>query len=89
MEMLRTMLYKGLRQGLQDLSGHPYHTALDFDQLRIAVCKLESEHHTASKSRQATVKAACVPDERLDTIQTLLNQLSDQVVMVNQHYSIN
>lgn len=88
-EMLRTMFYKGLRQDLRDISGHLFHTVLDFDQLRIAVRKLESEHQPAPKSRQATVKAACVPDERFDTIQAQLTQLSDQVVMMNQHYSMN
>lgn len=38
-EMLRTMFYKGLRQDLRDISGHLFYTVLDFDQLRIAVCK--------------------------------------------------
>lgn len=88
-EALRTMFYKGLRQDLRDISGHLFQTFLDFDQLRIAVRKLELEHQPVPKSRQATVKAACVPDERLDTIQDQLTQLSDQVVMMNQHYSMN
>lgn len=35
------------------------------------------------------VKAACVPNERLDTFQAQLYQLSDQVVMINQLYSMN
>lgn len=30
-EMLRTMFYKGLRQDLRDISGHLFHTVLDFD----------------------------------------------------------
>lgn len=54
-EVLRTMFYKGLRQDLRDISGLLFHTVLDFDQLRIAVRKLESEHQPAPKSRQATV----------------------------------
>lgn len=49
------MFYKGLRQDLRDISGLLFHTVLDFDQLRIAVRKLESEHQPAPKSRQATV----------------------------------
>lgn len=41
------MFYKGLRQDLRDISGHLFQTFLDFDQLRIAVRKLELEHQPA------------------------------------------
>ena len=82
-EMLRTMFYKGLRQDLRDISGHLFHTISDFDRLRVAIRRLETEHKPAARPKQVTVKSASA-DDRFDKIQAQLNQLSEQVLMLNQ-----
>lgn len=48
--MLRTMLYKGLRQDVEYISGHLYLSIIDFDELRVEIQKIETEHPVQSRS---------------------------------------
>jgi hypothetical protein len=77
-EMLRMMFHKGLRQELRDIYGHLFQSITDFDNLPVAIRKLEMEHQPVVKSKQPTAKAAQA-DDRFDRIQAQLNQLSEQV----------
>lgn len=86
-DMLRTMFYKGLRQDLKDISGHIFHTTPDFDTLRVAIRKLETDHRpdSSAKPKQPLAKAAqTATDERFGQIQAQLNQLSSQIQQMNQ-----
>lgn len=39
--MLRTMLYKGLRQDVEYISGHLCLSIIDFDELRVEIQKIK------------------------------------------------
>ncbi|VDI05353.1 Hypothetical predicted protein [Mytilus galloprovincialis] len=43
-EMLRSMLWTGLRTSLKDISGHKYDTIKTFDALRVAIRQIEDDH---------------------------------------------
>lgn len=89
-EMLRTMFYKGLRQDLRDITGHIFHTTYDFDKLRVAIRKVETEHQPAVRPKHATVKSATTTsDDRFDQLQAQLNQLSAHVMQLRQPYPQN
>ena len=86
-DMLRTMFYKGLRPDLKDISGHIFQTTLDFDTLRIAIRKLETDHQPdlSVKAKLPLAKAAQdVTDERFNQIQAQLNQITSQIQQMNQ-----
>lgn len=68
------MFYKGLRQDPKDIIGHLYHSITDFDELRVEIRKIETEHpvQSRSKPKPATVKS----DIYLRLIQQVLLILS-------------
>jgi len=68
--MLRTMLWKGLRKDLQDLSGYKYDRIEDFDELRVVLRRIEKQQppsgNTIREPRKSTpAKAAQVNDDEL------------------------
>ena len=84
---LEPCFYKGLRQDLKDIFGHIFQTTLDFDTLRIAIRKLETDHQPdlSVKAKLPLAKAAQdITDERFNQIQAQPNQITSQIQQMNQ-----
>lgn len=88
-EMLRTMFYKGLRQDLKDISGHLYHSITDFDELRVEIRKIETEHpvQSRSKPKPATVKSGISQVDSTSTLDTKFEDLQAQINQMKTSYS--
>jgi hypothetical protein len=67
--MLRNMCYKALRQDLRGITGNLFHTTFDFDKLRVAIKRVETEHQPAVKLKHATAKGVTTSgDDRFDQL---------------------
>lgn len=88
-EMLRIMFYKGLRQDLKDISGHLYHSFTNFDQLRVEIRKIETEHpvQSRSKPKPATVKSGISQAESTSTFDTKFEDLQAQINQLKTSHS--
>jgi hypothetical protein len=56
-QMLRNMFWTGLLQSLKDVSGHKFDTLTDFDTLRVAIRRIESDHKQRADEKSSTKKA--------------------------------
>ena len=73
----KVMLWRGLRQELNDISGHKHDMIKDFNQLRVALRLLEKDHQP-KKSKPNMVK---IISERQDfeELKGMVQQLTTQV----------
>lgn len=93
-EMLRTMLFKGLRPSIKDICGHLYDKCHTFDELRAAVRKVELEHQPDTKDKKlATVKSATLTDlsaKRFESLEAQIQQMTTEIRgLKTQQYSYN
>ena len=75
-EMLRTKFWNGLRQELKDLSVYQFDTIKNFDDLRMAMRRIEKNH---TKPKTATHSAVLVDNEgeqKWQKLETSINQLN-------------
>lgn len=87
--MLRTVLWSGLAPKLKDATGHLYERLQDFDQLRVAIRRVEQDH-AARKSddkeakkqtaqSKSAVGAAATSKSEMDEIKGMIQQLVSDV----------
>ncbi len=69
-DMLRSMLWTGMRQELKDVSGYKFDSIKDFDKLRVEMRKLEQEHAKGKQTKQhnTTTKCAVKTEHRRRTM---------------------
>ncbi|XP_046566334.1 uncharacterized protein LOC124274986 [Haliotis rubra] len=93
-EMLRNMLWSGLRRSLKSVSGHKFDSVSSFDELRIAlreiVYDLRQGREPAPSSRKQSASAKmATPSETitksdLDTLTTAIHQLRTEVTEIKE-----
>jgi len=84
--MLRSMFWSGLLQYLKSITGHLYERIHDFDELRVAICRVEqdyrrrSDEEKASKKSSTPAKSAVAEDSsRMDKLTGMVNQLTADI----------
>ncbi|XP_052067824.1 uncharacterized protein LOC127707365 [Mytilus californianus] len=84
-EMLRSMLWTGLRTSLKDISGHKYDTIKTFDALRVAIRQIEGDHllrESSTSSKPHTSKAATEVKEtpsEFEELKGMIHQLVNRM----------
>nr|KAG5695429.1 hypothetical protein BaRGS_033554 [Batillaria attramentaria] len=84
-EMLRTVLWTGLRQELKDVSSYHYDRARSFDELRVVLRRLEQQHPPPSKAAKpsnckAATKGKPVQEKsEIDDLKAAIHQLTTEV----------
>lgn len=85
-EMLRSMLWTGLRPTLKDISGHKFDTIGTFDELRIALRHIERDHTELEKpNKKPQIAKSATPDQvepkpdKMDELTGLVFQLASRM----------
>jgi hypothetical protein len=81
--VLKSVFWSGLRQELKDCSGHKFDTIQDFDQLRVAIRRLEYDRKQSRAERKETATPAkmsvpTLPDSE-SRLMGVINQLSVKI----------
>lgn len=84
-EMLRSMLWTGLRSELKDISGHKYDAIKDFDQLRVALRQIEMEHLERKPRKPQPAKAASSSSEE-STIDKKMEEFRGMIQNLNLRF---
>lgn len=100
-KMLRAMFWSGMRVSIKDITGYLYEAIDDFDELRVAIRRVEQDHkqhNEEEKSGRKTVTPAKAAVETMATttaiekLTGMVNQLSTDVKQLkqdNRHPSYN
>ena len=79
-DMLRSMLWTGLKTELKEISGHKYDAIRDFDELRIALRHIEKDHEERKAARKPHTAKSSVPSDRttseMDEFRGMIQQLT-------------
>ena len=97
-EMLRTKFWAGLKPELNDASAHKFDTVKKFDELVVALRRIELEHlqrtdrpgataKVKTQSRSATVKASKSPD--VTELTETINSLTAAVKSMQEQFATN
>nr|KAG5689741.1 hypothetical protein BaRGS_009775 [Batillaria attramentaria] len=84
-EMLRTVLWTGLRQDLKDVSSYHYDRARSFDELRVVLRRLEQQHPPPAKAakpsncKAATKGKPTQEKSEIDDLKAAIHQLTTEV----------
>jgi hypothetical protein len=82
-EALRQMFWTGLRQQLKDASTFYYTSIKSFDELRMAVRRVEKQHPTPATEKKASCNAA-QGAPRNDTLEAMVKQLAADMKSMKQ-----
>nr|KAG5696066.1 hypothetical protein BaRGS_017178 [Batillaria attramentaria] len=88
-EMLRTVLWTGLRQELKDVSSYHYDRARSFDELRVVLRRLEQQHPPPAKAakpsncKAATKGKPTQEKSEIDDLKAAIHQLTTEVRELN------
>ena len=81
-DMLRAMFWSGLKQQWKDITGHLYDRIADFDELRVAIRRIEQDHRKAELTKPRSSlpsKSAVSTTSSLDDLTGIVQQLSADV----------
>jgi len=83
--MLRSMFWSGLKQYLKNITGHLYERILDFDELRVAIRRVEKDCRQRSDEEKTIKKSipakSAVPEAAspIDELKGMVKQLATEV----------
>ena len=88
-EMLRNMFWTGLKKSLKDVSGHKFDSVTDFDQLRVAIRRIEQDQKcqfecSTKKPQTAKMTSTSVEQNDITEIKGMIKQLSAEVHTLKQ-----
>lgn len=97
--MLRTMFWSGLTPCLKDASGHLYERITDFDQLRVAIRRLEEDCRSrqgddkTQKKREVTPAKSATPvvpaeNTELQELRGMIQQLATEVRSIKDNKNV-
>ena len=93
-DMLKAMLWTGLKQTLKDVSGHKFDSLKTFDELRVALRRIESEHRQREDELKRSKKTTHLnmastlsssQTNELSELKDLVQQLSQEVKFLTEH----
>lgn len=79
--MLHSMLWTGLKTELKDISGHKFDSIKDFDELRVALRQIETDHEERKPTRKPNPSKAATPtnDSQMDRMEGMIHQLTTRM----------
>jgi hypothetical protein len=91
--MLRAMLWTGLKPSLKAVSGHKFDTIQQFDELRIALRRLEQDHannacaETSSTSKPKATAKMATPVDQFQELKCMMQSIKTDVGALKQQQS--
>lgn len=89
-DMLRVKFWSGLRESIQDITGYLYERIEDFDDLRIAIRRIEQNHKQPTDekgNKRAVTPAKAAVDTTttaIDKLTGIVNQLAGDIQQLKQ-----
>ena len=93
-DMLKAMLWTGLKQTLKDVSGHKFDSLKTFDELRVALRRIESEHRQREDELKQNKKTTHLnmaststtsQTKEISDLKDLVQQLSQEVKFLKEN----
>ncbi|KAL3841536.1 hypothetical protein ACJMK2_019663 [Sinanodonta woodiana] len=93
-DMLKAMLWTGLKQTLKDVSGHKFDSLKTFDELRVALRRIESEHKQREDELKQNKKTTHLnmaststtsQTKEISDLKDLVQQLSQEVKFLKEN----
>ena len=93
-DMLKAMLWTGLKQTLKDVSGHKFDSHKTFDELRVALRRIESEHRQREDELKQNKKTTHLnmaststtsQTKEISDLKDLVQQLSQEVKFLKEN----
>ncbi|CAG2185182.1 unnamed protein product [Mytilus edulis] len=84
--MLHSMLWTGLKTELKDISGHKFDTIKDFDELRVVLRQIETDHeerklssHKPQPAKATAISDTSIQESQMNKFEGLINQLTTRM----------
>lgn len=79
-QMLRNMFWNGLSEKLKDITGHIFKECGDFDQLRLAIRKVEQDKlRKKGIVKKATINQAMPSNTQIDELKAMIQSMSTKM----------
>ena len=84
-QMLRNMFWNGLSEKLKDITGHIFKECKDFDELRLAVRKVEQDKLRKKDTvKKATINQAMPSSTQIDELKAMIQSMSTKMNEMRQ-----
>ena len=90
-DILRNMLYQGLKPALKDICGYKFEQISDFDKLRVEIRKIEQDHLKPEEKVTHSISSVQQADEKSDIkeMKSMIKSLTNTVEQLERRVNAN